>query len=62
MEGEKVRFPNSERQCTPISGSAGMCCHVPGAMASVSNLAYSTGGIKPGGIAERGIDSIRKQK
>lgn len=36
----------------PTKGSAGLKTQVPGAMASVSNLASATGGIRPGGLAQ----------
>lgn len=54
MDGVVVKFPPSSR-LTPTRGSAGLQTQVPGAMASVSNLAGATGGIKPGNLAQRDI-------
>ncbi len=41
-----VNHPKTNLSC----GSAGLQTQVPGAMASVSNLARATGGIKPGNV------------
>lgn len=53
MNGEVVKFPPSGQSVQPTSGSAGLTTQVHGAMASVSNLASASGGIKPGNIVER---------
>lgn len=42
MDGVKVKVVSSH--VTPSKGSAGLRTQVPGAMASVSNLASATGG------------------
>ncbi len=51
MDGVKVKVVSGHM--TPSMGSAGLRSQVPGAMASVSNLAGATGGIGPGKSAER---------
>lgn len=53
MDGVVVKFPPSSHRLTPSKGSAGLPTQVPGAIASVSNLAGATGGIKPGNLAQR---------
>lgn len=50
MDGVVVKFPPSSHRLTPTKGSAGLSTQVPGAIASVSNLAGATGGIKPGNV------------
>ena len=55
MNGEVVKFPASVRQHLPTAGSAGLATQVPGAPASVSNLASASGGIKPGNLIERDV-------
>lgn len=55
MKGEVVKFPPEGKTLRPTKGSAGLCTQVPGAMASVSNLARATGGIAPGNLVK--IDS-----
>lgn len=51
MDGVKVKVVSSH--ITPSKGSAGLRTQVPGAMASVSNLASATGGIGPGNLVQR---------
>ena len=50
MEGVVVKVVSGH--LTPTTGSAGLRTQLPGAMASVSNLASATGGIKPGNLAQ----------
>lgn len=52
MKGEVVKFPPEGKRLKPTTGSAGLITQVPGAMASVSNLASATGGIAPGNLAQ----------
>lgn len=52
MKGEVVKFPPEGKRLHPVPGSAGLKTQVPGAMASVSNLASATGGIAPGNLVE----------
>lgn len=52
MKGEVVKFPPEGKGVRPARGSAGLCTQVPGAMASVSNLASATGGIAPGNLVQ----------
>lgn len=51
MDGVVVKVVSAKMKVS--TGSAGLNSQVPGAMASVSHLAYATGGIKPGHFAER---------
>ena len=51
MDGVVVKIVNS-RSLEPSKGSAGQRTQIPGAMASVSNLASATGGIGPDNLAE----------
>ena len=53
MDGVVVKCPPSPYRLTPSKGSAGLATQVPGAIASVSNLAGASGGIKPGNLAQR---------
>ena len=55
MKGEVVKFPPEGKKIKPTTGCAGLRTQVPGAMASVSNLARATGGIAPGNLVK--IDS-----
>lgn len=50
MDGVVVKCVSTRPSVT--KGSAGLMTQVPGAMASVSNLASATGGIGPGNLAE----------
>lgn len=50
MDGETVKVVSGRLQAT--TGSAGLMTQLPGCMASVSNLAAATGGIRRGGFAE----------
>ena len=52
MKGEVVKFPPEGKKVKPTTGNAGLRTQVPGAMASVSNLASATGGIAPGNLAQ----------
>lgn len=52
MKGEVVKFPPDGKKVKPTTGNAGLRTQVPGAMASVSNLASATGGIAPGNLAQ----------
>ena len=52
MKGEVVKFPPDGKKVKPTTGNAGLRTQVPGAMASVSNLARATGGIAPGNLAQ----------
>ncbi len=52
MKGEVVKFPPEGKRQHPTKGSAGLRTQVPGAMASVSNLARATGGIAPGNLVQ----------
>lgn len=52
MKGEIVKFPPEGKRLEPTAGSAGLRTQVPGAMASVSNLASATGGIAPGNLVQ----------
>ena len=52
MKGEVVNFPPEGKKVKPTTGRAGLRTQVPGAMASVSNLASATGGIAPGNLAQ----------
>ncbi len=52
MDGEVVKFPPEGKRLKPTTGSAGLRTQVPGAMASVSNLARATGGIAPGNLVQ----------
>lgn len=52
MRGEVVKFPSEGKRLQPTTGSAGVRTQVPGAMASVSNLAMATGGIGAGNLVE----------
>ena len=52
MKGEVVKFPPEGKKVKPTTGSTGLRTQVPGAMASVSNLASATGGIAPGNLAQ----------
>lgn len=52
MEREVVKFPPEGKRLKPTTGSAGLRTQVPGAMASVSNLARATGGIAPGNLVQ----------
>ena len=49
--GETVRIVSGYR-IEPTTGSAGLKTQLPGAMASVSNLASATGGIGRGHLVE----------
>ena len=53
MNGEVVKFPPSGQRIQPTAGSAGLATQVHGAMASISNLASASGGIKPGNLIQR---------
>lgn len=55
MDGVVVKVVSSKAYPQPTQGSAGLATQVAGAMASVSNLAGATGGIKPGTLAQRDI-------
>ena len=52
MTGEVIQFPPEGKRLTPTTGTAGLRTQVPGAMASVSNLASATGGIAPGNLVQ----------
>ena len=52
MDGEVVKFPSDGKRLRPVKGSAGLRTQIPGAMASVSNLAGATGGIAPGNLIQ----------
>ena len=52
MKGEVVKFPPEGKKIKPTTGSAGLRTQVPGALASVSNLARATGGIAPGNLVK----------
>lgn len=52
MEGVKVKVVSSH--ITPAKGSVGLRTQVPGAMATVSNLASATGGPSRAGIQGQG--------
>lgn len=52
MRGEVVRFPPERKVRFPSKGSAGLCCHVPGGMVTVSNVAGVSGGIGPGRLVK----------
>lgn len=65
IEGTVVKVVSGHRpQLT--RGSAGLMTQIPGAMASVSNLANATGGMKPGNFTEpaldRGISTLKNKK
>lgn len=53
MDGVVVKCAVRPQGLTPSKGSAGLSTQVPGAMATVSNLAEATGGIEPGNLAQR---------
>lgn len=55
MDGEVVKCPPSGHRINLTPGSAGVATQVPGAMASVSNLASASGGIMPGNLVQRDI-------
>jgi len=52
MDGVVVKCVSAPYGVQPIKGSAGMPTQIPGAMASVSNLANATGGIRQGALTE----------
>lgn len=52
MDGATVHCPDEGYRLTPSTGTAGLRCHVAGAMASVSNLAGASGGIGSGHLVE----------
>lgn len=53
MNGEVVKFPPCGQRIKPTAGSAGLATQGHGAIASVSNLASASGGIKPGNFIQR---------
>lgn len=53
MDGVVVKCVPSGHGLHVSKGSAGLATQVPGAMASVSNLAGASGGINPGNLAQR---------
>ena len=52
MKGEVVKVVSQSQCPKPGTGHAGLKTQVYGAIASVSNLAASTGGIRSGGLVE----------
>lgn len=50
MKGIVVQIVPSQNNKT--HGSAGLKCHVPGGMVTISNVASSTGGINPDNLLE----------
>lgn len=51
MVKETIKFP-AEGGRKPTTGTAGLRCQVPGTAATVSALAYATGGISPSGFVK----------
>lgn len=52
MKGVVVKVVSSRTKQEAIHGSAGLSCHVPGGMVTVSNVANATGGINAGNLLE----------
>lgn len=52
MKGEVVKFPPEGKKAKPTTGSAGLQTQLPGAVASVSNIANVTGGIGAGHLIQ----------
>jgi len=52
MEGIVVQVVSSQNNQETTHGSAGLKCHVPGGMVTVSNVAMATGGINSGNLIE----------
>lgn len=53
-DGVKVKVVSGGHK-QPTKGSAGLSCHVPGGMTSVSNLAGASGGIKSGNLVDSAV-------
>lgn len=54
MEGEIVKFPKGTLM-PPSKGSAGLPTQIPGGIATVSNVAGASGGLRPSGLMQRDI-------
>lgn len=51
MKGEFIKVITGKTQ-QPVRGSAGLCCHVPNGITSVSSVAHATGEIGRGHLID----------
>ena len=56
MKGEIIKVITEKTQ-QPVRGSAGLCCHVPNGITSVSSVANASGGIGRGHLIDLSAES-----